>query len=145
MGFARIYDTIALIAYPSAGARTLAAGRSLAPAGSLSQQVAELVARHAPTALHTGRGVAAPAPAATVSVAGHSLGSALATLYVLDNAKTNRLTNPLICTFASPRVGDATFVAAFNGLGLTSWRFDNDPTSCPSCRRRPSGFGMSIR
>ena len=63
--------------------------------------------------------------AASVEVTGHSLGAALATLYVMENAKTEQLANPALCTFASPLVGDATFAAAFKALGLTSWRVDN--------------------
>jgi hypothetical protein len=33
---------------------------------------------------------------------------------------------PLICTFASPRVGDPTFAKTFNQLRLTSWRIENE-------------------
>ena len=29
-------------------------------------------------------------------------------------------------TFASPMIGDQTFVSTFNGLGLTSWRIINE-------------------
>ena len=54
--------------------------------GKPSRQVATLVARHAPAA-----GPTAFAASAAVSVAGHSLGSALATLYVMENAKTEQL------------------------------------------------------
>ena len=45
----------------------------------------------------------------------------------MENAKTEQLVNPALCTFASPLVGDATFAAAFRALGLTSWRVDNAP------------------
>jgi hypothetical protein len=121
-GFARIYNTIALVAYPSAAPNPSLVERTLSSRGSLSQQVAALVSRHAPTAPE---GKAA-APSVAISVTGHSLGSALACLYVLENAKTNKLPTPIVCTFASPRVGDRAFVTAFNGLGLTSWRFAID-------------------
>jgi GH25 family lysozyme M1 (1,4-beta-N-acetylmuramidase) len=66
-------------------------------------------------------------PAASVDVTGHSLGAALATLYVMENAHTAQIANSLLCTFASPLVGDATFASVFNALGLTSWRVDNLP------------------
>jgi hypothetical protein len=136
-GFARIYDTIQLVAYPSASAPNASlAERSLASQGSLSQQIATLVSRHAPAAPQ-GR---AAAPSVAISVTGHSLGSALACLYVLDNAKTNHLPTPLVCTFASPRVGDETFVAAFNGLGLTSWRFAIEQDLVPQLP--PEAFGF---
>ena len=71
-----------------------------------------LVSRHAPT-VPEGK---AAAPPVAISVTGHSLGSALACLYVLENAKTNKSPTPIVCTFASPRVGDRAFVTAFNGL-----------------------------
>ena len=47
---------------------------------------------------------------------------ALATLYVMENASTNKIPNPFLYTLASPMVGDAIFVAAFNYLGLNSWQ-----------------------
>ena len=104
--------------------------------GSLSRQVAALVSRHAPTAPE---GKAA-APPVAISVTGHSLGSALACLYVLENAKTNKLPTPIVCTFASPRVGDRAFVTAFNGLGLTSSRFAIDQDLVPQLPPEPFGF-----
>ena len=85
-GFARIYDTIEVVEYPVSALAASASARSLKSAGGLSRQVATLVARHAPAA-----GPTAFAASAAVSVAGHSLGSALATLYVMENAKTDQL------------------------------------------------------
>jgi predicted chitinase len=126
-GFARIYDTIEVVEYPVSALAASASARSLKSVGGLSRQIATLVARHAPAA-----GPTAFAASAAVSVAGHSLGSALATLYVMENAKTDQLANPLVYTFASPRVGDASFAAAFNGLGLTSWRVANAPDLVPN-------------
>ena len=99
----RIYDTIEVVEYPVSASAASASVRSLKSAGGLSRQIATLVARHAPAA-----GPTAFAASAAVSVAGHSLGSALATLYVMENAKTDQLANPLVYTFASPRVGDAS-------------------------------------
>jgi hypothetical protein len=136
-GFARIYNTIALVAYPSAAApNTPLAERSLSSRGSLSRQVAALVSRHGPAAPE---GKAA-APPVSISVTGHSLGSALACLYVLENAKTNKLPTPSVCTFASPRVGDRAFVTAFNGLNLTSSRFAIDQDLVPQLPPEPFGF-----
>ncbi len=128
-GFARIYDTLEVVEYPGAAAQptVAAASRSLKAAGGFSQQIAALVQRRAPLTA-----AAAPAAPPAVSVTGHSLGGALATLYALDNARTQRIQNPLLCTFASPRVGDATFAAAFNVLGLTSWRIANAPDLVPN-------------
>jgi predicted chitinase len=136
IGFARIYDTIEVVEYPSASPTGSAAPRSLKAAGSLSRQIADLVTRHAPQPSPT----AAFAASASVSVTGHSLGGALTTLYVMENAKAGQIRNPLICTFASPRVGDATFVAAFNALGLVSWRVANTPDLVPGLP--PESFGF---
>lgn len=121
-GFARIYDTLEVVDCqpPAPGA---APGQTLKAAGTFAQQVSALVRRHTPATAVPG-GFSA---AASVEVTGHSLGAALATLYVMENAKTEQLVNPALCTFASPLVGDATFAAAFRALGLTSWRVDNAP------------------
>ncbi len=136
-GFARVYDTIELAPYASApSANAPSAERTPRLSGSLSQQIETIVSSHL-SARTKGR---AATPAPSVSVAGHSLGSALASLYVLENAKTKRLQTPMVCTFASPRVGDAGFVAAFNGLGLTSWRFANGPDIVPQLPPEFLGF-----
>ena len=132
-GFDRIYDTIELLTYPSLSApNATPAERSLASKGTLSQQVAALVASYA----HSTAGSAAP----SVSVVGHSLGAALTTLYVMENAKTKKLKTPMICTFGSPRVGDATFVRVFNSLSLKSWRFAVDQDLAPQIP--PEAFGF---
>ena len=62
----------------------------------------------------------------SVTVVAHSLGSALATLYVADNSLTKKVKTPLLCTLASPRVGDYTFATNFNNLGIASWRIVNE-------------------
>ena len=56
---------------------------------------------------------------------GHSLGSALATLFVMENKEKNKFNITTICTFASPRVGDADFAEQFDALPLDSWRIVN--------------------
>jgi C1A family cysteine protease/GH25 family lysozyme M1 (1,4-beta-N-acetylmuramidase) len=126
-GFARIYDTMEVVERPidaAPAAPTLP--RTVRPAGSLAQQVSALITRRgaARTPRRAGRAAAAPI-SPSVEVTGHSLGAALATLYTMENAKTEKIANPMLCTFASPLVGDATFAAAFNELGLTSWRIEN--------------------
>ena len=59
-------------------------------------------------------------------VVAHSLGSALATLYVADNSLTKKAKTPSLCTLASPRVGDYTFATNFNNLNIPSWRIVNE-------------------
>jgi hypothetical protein len=133
-GFARIYDTLQLIERPSSAAAVVP--QSLRAVGSFSEQVATAISRRLPPAAR------APgfSSSASVEVTGHSLGAALATLYTMENGYTNRLQNPAICTFASPHVGDTDFVAAFNGLGLTSWRVVNQPDLVPLLPPEILGF-----
>jgi hypothetical protein len=128
-GFARIYDTLQLVTEARAPS---AAAKAAKPAAGFASQVSALVSRRASAARPR-----TAAPPASIAVTGHSLGAALATLYVIDNALTERIHNPSIYTFASPRVGDSTFAHAFNALGLTSWRIDNLPDIVPQV---PLGF-----
>lgn len=131
-GFDRIYDTLEVIECPAeappAPTLALAAPRSMRPAGSFAQQIQALMIRRGAVRTPARRSRAARAvapPNASVEVTGHSLGAALATLYAMENAKTAQIANPMLCTFASPLVGDATFAATFDALGLTSWRIAN--------------------
>ena len=116
MGWEKIYETLEIIERPSAAA----APSSLKAAGSFSEQVAE----------HMRRRAAALAPAAaagSIEVTGHSLGAALATLYAAYNSLTHKISIiQALYTFASPMIGDPTFVGVFNGLKLNSWRILNE-------------------
>jgi hypothetical protein len=138
-GFYRIYQTLRVI-YPAPapvgtpGAMAARApSQSLEAAGSFADQVAEAVHRHAaetaPPA--AARPEAAAGAKMSVTVAGHSLGSALATLYVADNSVKKKVETPLLCTLASPRVGDWTFKTTFDNLGIPSWRIVNEPDVVP--------------
>jgi Lipase (class 3) len=128
-GFFRIYQTLRMI-YPQKGqALTEAApagqGESLEAAGSFADQVAEAVRRHA-AENQPATAQAAAVAQKSVTVVAHSLGSALATLYVADNSLTKKVKTPLLCTLASPRVGDYTFATNFNNLNIPSWRIVNE-------------------
>jgi hypothetical protein len=128
-GFNRIYESMEIVeaAQPTAGVAAHAAG-SLRAAGSFSQQAAALVRKRAPA---QARAAGAPIQLNSIDVTAHSLGGALATLYVLENAKGDKIPNQVLYTFASPMVGDPTFAAAFDALGLTSWRIVNEPDLVP--------------
>jgi triacylglycerol lipase len=133
-GFYRIYQTMRIV-YPltplgpgaAAPQAAVAQAETLESAGTFAAQVNAAMHRDA-TAHATAQGAAAaPAGAMSITVVGHSLGSALATLYVADNSQQPQpAKTPLICTFASPRVGDPTFAAKFAGLGNESWRVVNE-------------------
>jgi triacylglycerol lipase len=115
MGWEKIYETLEVVEHLSGVAG--AAPRSLKAVGGFSAQVAEHLKRYAGAA-------AAPS---SIDVTGHSLGAALAVLYAAENSLTHKLpTIRNLYTFASPMIGDQTFVDAFNGLGLNSWRVIND-------------------
>lgn len=70
-------------------------------------------------------------PRRSFVVTGHSLGSALATLFVIENKEKNTFDITTICTFASPHVGNTEFVNQFNQLPLTSWRIVNTQDIVP--------------
>jgi kumamolisin len=135
-GFARIYDTLEVIECASGHPAAPAVTQSLRPAGSFSQQVSTLLRHHA---IANARDTAVP-PSATIEVTGHSLGAALATLYAMENARVDQVQSLMLCTFASPLVGDSTFVAAFNALGMTSWRIVNQPDIVPKLPPAILGF-----
>ena len=135
-GFARIYDTLEVIERPTGAATSPVVAQSLKSIGGFCQQVAALVRRHAAATVRaTGRDTSG-----SIEITGHSLGAALATLYTLENALTDKIPNPGLCTFASPFVGDSTFAGAFNGLGLTSWRIVNAPDIVPNLPPEILGF-----
>jgi hypothetical protein len=58
-------------------------------------------------------------------VTGHSLGGALTTLFVMENATRHKFDISTLCTFASPRVGNKEFARLFDQLPIDSWRIVN--------------------
>jgi triacylglycerol lipase len=112
-GFDLIYDSIG----------TMTPGQ---PGPSAPGAVAAEVARAATSGLAAGLD---PASLPMV-VAGHSLGGALATLLVADLTATTAL-KPQAWTFASPKVGDATFAARYGALSTVSWRIYNQVDVVP--------------
>jgi hypothetical protein len=66
-----------------------------------------------------------PRPLKSLTVCGHSLGAALATLLALDLAANTRYKNPALYTFASPRTGDERFAEVFNRLVPNTYRIAN--------------------
>jgi hypothetical protein len=121
-GFSRIYQTLRAV-YPETFG-TGAVARQVEPTSTFAHQVATGVQRHAAKGSRPHD--------VTIAVAGHSLGAALATLYVADNFYAKLLSTPLLCTFASPRVGDPAFATNFNQLGITSWRIVNELDVIPN-------------
>jgi hypothetical protein len=50
----------------------------------------------------------------SLTICGHSLGGALATLLALDVSANTNFKNPTVYTYASPRTGDSSFVNMYN-------------------------------
>lgn len=63
--------------------------------------------------------------AATVTVCGHSLGGALATLLTLDVALNTSCHTPSAYTYASPHTGDHAFAGSYNAAIPSSYRIAN--------------------
>jgi hypothetical protein len=121
-GFDRIYSSMKVVKRPLPKLPPLAVPETYT--GSFAEQLDQEV-----TSREIERGETAPVghprPERPTAVVGHSLGSALATLFVMENASKRKFDISTCCTFASPRVGDAEFVHLFNQLQITSWRVFN--------------------
>jgi Lipase (class 3) len=116
-GFLKVYQTLRVVYPVKLGVEFLK--------GSFADQVAQAIQRYWADAPK-------PAQIKAIEVTGHSLGAALATIYVADNNHTPKAPVPLICTFASPRVGDPKFASKFDKLGIESWRIVNEPDFVPT-------------
>jgi hypothetical protein len=63
--------------------------------------------------------------ATSVTVCGHSLGGALATLLTLDVGLNTSCHAPTAYSYASPRTGDHIFAGSYNAAILSSYRIQN--------------------
>lgn len=61
----------------------------------------------------------------SLTICGHSLGGALATLLALDVAANTNFKKPTIYTYASPRTGDPLFVSTYNQVVPNTSRIAN--------------------
>jgi hypothetical protein len=64
-------------------------------------------------------------PVSSLTICGHSLGGALATLLALDVAANTTFTNPTVYTYASPRTGDPLFASTYDQVVKNSFRIAN--------------------
>lgn len=69
--------------------------------------------------------LAFPQPVGSVTICGHSLGGALATLLALDVAANTVFTHPNVYTYASPRTGDSLFASTYDQVVTNSYRIAN--------------------
>jgi len=70
-------------------------------------------------------------PNANLTIAGHSLGSAIGSLWALDVAVNTPVAALACYTLASPRIGFGTFVNCFNQKVPNSFRVYNEPDIVP--------------
>ncbi len=130
-GFDKIYSTMKVVPVPTlaAGHPELAVPAFTGSFGNQLNQLAELRESGRPQlrALPPGR----TRPDRPTVVTGHSLGAALATLFVLENSIEKHFDVSTFSTLASPRVGNLEFKYVFDALPLISWRVFNTPDVVP--------------
>jgi predicted lipase len=127
-GFDKIYSSLKVVKRKLAEDRKQEASGALPLPetfdGSFAEQLDQLA-----VARETARGVRKSADEARrprpMVVTGHSLGAALATLFVMENDAKHKFDITTSCTFASPRVGNLEFARAFDQLPINSWRIVN--------------------
>jgi triacylglycerol lipase len=76
----------------------------------------------------------------TLFVTGHSLGAALATLAIPELIENTAFSQPIMYNFASPRVGDATFMRLYDSLIDNSLRVYNTRDEVPTLPPRFLGY-----
>jgi predicted lipase len=132
-GFDKIYNTMKVVKRALPGSAALAEGA--APevfSGSFAEQLEQLaISREVERGLPPPTEEVPARPRRPTIVAGHSLGAALATLFVMENDARRKFDINSLCTFASPRVGNLQFVHLFNQLPIISWRIVNKKDVVP--------------
>lgn len=124
-GFDKIYSSLKVVPSPLPEDKALGPEAMAPLAGSFGEQLHQLASHR--EAARRGRALRADEtrPPRPTVVTGHSLGSALATLFVMENDARRRFEVATICTFASPRVGNLEFARRFDQLPIASWRIVN--------------------
>ncbi len=83
------------------------------------------VASNSPTVVNALAKLPFPSPVSSVTICGHSLGGALATLLALDVAANTVFKDPTAYTFGSPRTGDSLFANTYDQVVKDSYRVAN--------------------
>jgi predicted lipase len=131
-GFDTIYSTLRIERRPRATEDLRAAAAEQPLTGSFAEQLEQLHLRMEQTSAREAIvNQAKGRPERTYIVTGHSLGSALSTLFVIENREKGKFDILTLCTFASPRVGNTEFERLFNQLPITSWRLVNSRDVVP--------------
>ena len=82
-------------------------------------------AANSPTVVNALAGLSYPHAVTSVTICGHSLGGALATLLALDVAANTAFDTPAVYTYGSPRTGDSLFANTFDQVVKNSYRAAN--------------------
>jgi hypothetical protein len=136
-GFDKIYGSLKIVKrHPAADSSTRELEKRAAatepPSGSLAEQLEQLADSLEEIDVQQKMRLTPGArPRRSFTVTAHSLGAALATLFVIENQDKKKFDVSTICTFASPHVGDPEFVRQFNTLPITSWRLVNTQDIVP--------------
>jgi predicted lipase len=83
------------------------------------------VVANSPTVVNALPKLSFPRSVSSVTICGHSLGGALATLLALDVAANTVYKNPSVYTFGSPRTGDSLFASTYDQVVKNSYRVAN--------------------
>ena len=130
-GFHQVYQTLQLLPPPAAPDVQRAPPVPVDAGSSFAQKVSAAISPAKPPGAE-----GAPAGIGSLQslvVTGHSLGAALATMFVLENAVVGQLHTPGVYTFASPRVGNGAFAGAYGMLDrIETWRIVNAPDVVPN-------------
>jgi len=86
---------------------------------------------NAPAAISAITGLVGAGSVKTLTVTGHSLGAALATLLALDVALNSGTPQLSVYTYASPRVGELFFQHTYDGVAPDTYRVHNRPDLVP--------------
>jgi hypothetical protein len=83
------------------------------------------VAPNSPTVVNALAKLEFPRAVSSVTICGHSLGGALATLLALDVAANTVFPDPAVYTYGSPRTGDSLFAGTYDQVVKNSYRIAN--------------------
>jgi predicted lipase len=133
-GFDKIYSTLTVVKRRLSGAVQQRTEGAIPEtySGSFAEQLEQLAISREVERGITPRVIEGETrPQRPTVVAGHSLGAALATLFVMENDAKRKFDISCLCTLASPRVGNTEFVHLFNQLPIDSWRIVNTQDIVP--------------